>query len=81
MAAARVWHDAMGRAVPIRDGVQRIVSLVPSMTEVLFAYGFGAEVVGITDYCTEPASEVLHKTRLGGTKNPDIEACWLCGQR
>jgi ABC-type Fe3+-hydroxamate transport system substrate-binding protein len=41
---------------------------------VLFAFGYGEQVVGITDYCTEPAAEVLHKRRLGGTKNPDVPA-------
>ena len=53
---------------------QRIVSLVPSLTEVLFAFGLGARLVGVTDYCTEPQPEVRSKPTVGGTKNPDIEA-------
>ena len=74
MSAACVWRDAMGRAVRIPEEGQRLVALVPSLTEVLFDYGFGTEVVGITDYCTEPASAVRDKPRIGGTKNPDLEA-------
>jgi ABC-type Fe3+-hydroxamate transport system substrate-binding protein len=45
---------------------------VPSITEVLFSFGRGQQVVGITDYCTEPAAAVATKTRIGGTKNPDL---------
>jgi ABC-type Fe3+-hydroxamate transport system substrate-binding protein len=62
----------MGRTVSVPDDVQRIVSLVPSITETLYSFGRGAHVVGITEYCTEPAAEVAGQTRIGGTKNPDI---------
>lgn len=50
---------------------QRVVSLVPSLTETLFALGAGAAVVGITDYCIFPPD--LDLPRVGGTKNPSIE--------
>jgi ABC-type Fe3+-hydroxamate transport system substrate-binding protein len=63
--------DALGRAVPLAAPPQRIVSLVPSLTEFLFAVGAGARVVGITDYCTEPAAQVADLPRVRGTKNPD----------
>src|SRR5262249_41932682 len=49
-----------------------LVSLVPSLTEVLFNFGCGVQIVGITDYCTEPAAGVADKITIGGTKNPDI---------
>jgi ABC-type Fe3+-hydroxamate transport system substrate-binding protein len=65
--------DALGRAVPLAAPPQRIVSLVPSLTEFLFAIGAGARVVGITDYCTEPAAQVAALPRVRGTKNPDRE--------
>ena len=74
MTATRRFVDAMGRTVYISPHPQRLVSLVPSLTEILFDFGRGAEVVGITDYCTEPALEVAQKTRIGGTKNPDLTA-------
>jgi ABC-type Fe3+-hydroxamate transport system substrate-binding protein len=70
----RTFVDALGRTVHIPHTPQRLVSLVPSLTEVLFSFGHGAQVVGITDYCTEPAAGVAGKTTVGGTKNPDIAA-------
>jgi ABC-type Fe3+-hydroxamate transport system substrate-binding protein len=69
-----MFTDSMGRTVTLSRVPQRIVSLVPSITEVLFAFGYGDQVVGITDYCTEPAAQVVHKRRIGGTKNPDVAA-------
>ena len=50
---------------------QRVVSLVPSLTESLFALGAGDTVVGITDFCIFP--EGLTLPRVGGTKNPRID--------
>lgn len=50
---------------------QRIVSLVPSLTELLFWLGASERVVGRTKFCTEPAGEVEGVPTLGGTKNPD----------
>ncbi len=64
--------DTLGRAVYLPHVPQRLVSLVPSLTEVLFSFGRGTQVVGITDYCTEPAAGVAGKTTIGGTKNPNI---------
>lgn len=51
---------------------ERVVSLVPSLTESLFDLGFGPSVVGITDYCPPPASQMPGIVRLGGTKNPRV---------
>jgi len=52
----------------------RIVSLVPSLTECLFALGLGDRVVGVTEWCIHPASAVAALPKLGGTKNPDVAA-------
>jgi ABC-type Fe3+-hydroxamate transport system substrate-binding protein len=52
----------------------RIVSLVPSLTEALFALGEGERLVGVTDWCVHPADRVAALPRVGGTKNPDLEA-------
>jgi iron complex transport system substrate-binding protein len=49
---------------------QRVVSLVPSLTESLFDLGFGNTVAGITDYCIHPAGKLDGLPRLGGPKNP-----------
>jgi ABC-type Fe3+-hydroxamate transport system substrate-binding protein len=51
---------------------QRVVSLVPSVTESLFDLAVGSRVVGVTDYCTRPAAETPQRVRVGGTKNPNI---------
>jgi len=51
---------------------QRVVSLVPSLTESLFELGLGAAVVGVTDYCVHPADKVADLPKVGGTKNPRL---------
>ena len=72
MGTGRTFEDVMGRLVRVPHELQRLVSLVPSITETLFSFGWGPQVVGITEYCTEPAVGVAAKTRIGGTKNPNI---------
>ena len=63
------WHvDAAGQAHPPADPAARIVSLVPSLTELLFDLGLGAQVVGRTHYCIHPADRVGAVPSLGGTK-------------
>jgi ABC-type Fe3+-hydroxamate transport system substrate-binding protein len=52
----------------------RIVSLVPSLTEALFALGLGERVVGVTEWCVHPAEQVAALPRVGGTKTPDVPA-------
>ena len=52
---------------------QRVVSLVPSYTESMVDLGFGANVVGVTDYCVHPQDSLLNIPRVGGPKNPRIE--------
>jgi ABC-type Fe3+-hydroxamate transport system substrate-binding protein len=51
---------------------QRVVSLVPSVTETLFEFGLGDRLAGVTDYCVYPA-EAQRKPKMGGTKNPDLK--------
>ncbi len=51
---------------------QRIVSLVPSQTELLFDLGLGDRVVGITKFCIHPPEWFRSKTRIGGTKTVNI---------
>ncbi len=47
---------------------QRIVSLVPSQTELLFHLGLGERVVGVTKFCIHPAEQTQRITKVGGTK-------------
>ena len=58
---------------PVSSPPQRVVSLVPSVTESLFDLGLGSRVVGVTDYCVFPAEGVRHLSHVGGTKNPDLD--------
>jgi ABC-type Fe3+-hydroxamate transport system substrate-binding protein len=51
---------------------ERIVSLVPSLTEALFAFGVGERVVGRTRYCTQPPRAVGRVTKVGGTKKVNV---------
>ncbi len=64
--------DDLGRLVAINGTPQRIISLAPSNTEILFALGLGERIVGVTDYCDYPP-EALNKTKVGGYANPDAE--------
>jgi ABC-type Fe3+-hydroxamate transport system substrate-binding protein len=56
-----------------RAAARRIVSLVPSLSEALFALGLGERVVGVTDWCVHPAREVAALPKVGGTKHPSLE--------
>jgi ABC-type Fe3+-hydroxamate transport system substrate-binding protein len=66
--------DASGEVVAVPARPERIVSLVPSVTETLFALGLGDRVVGVTDWCMHPAPALADRPRVGGTKNPRIDA-------
>jgi ABC-type Fe3+-hydroxamate transport system substrate-binding protein len=52
---------------------ERIISVVPSQTELLYHLGLDKEVVGITKFCVHPEEWFRTKTRVGGTKTLDIE--------
>jgi ABC-type Fe3+-hydroxamate transport system substrate-binding protein len=51
----------------------RVVSLVPSMTESLFELGLGDHLVGVTDFCTPPSHALGRMKRVGGTLTPDVD--------
>ena len=53
---------------------ERIVSLVPSLSEALVVLGLGDRLVGVTEYCVHPADAFGNLPRLGGTKDADVEA-------
>ncbi len=61
------------KLLQISEPPQRVVSLVPSLTESLFDLGLGSNVVGITDYCVNPEQALKDLPRLGGPKNPRID--------
>jgi len=65
--------DQLKRSVGITANPQRIVSLVPSQTELLHGLGIDERVVGITKFCVHPASWLQTKTIVGGTKKIDAD--------
>lgn len=65
--------DQTGRTVPVPDLPRRIISLVPSQTELLYTLGLDTAVCGITKFCVHPGHWFRNKTRVGGTKNLHLE--------
>ncbi len=65
--------DDAGDSVSVRAPAARVVSLIPATTELLFAIGAGAAVVGRTQWCDYPP-EALRVTDLGPGINPNLEA-------
>lgn len=65
--------DQMGRQVTIPNKISRIVSLVPSQTELLSYLGLDDQLVGITKFCIHPEHIFRSKTRIGGTKQLKLE--------
>ncbi len=60
-------------ALHFHHAPQRVVSLVPSLTESMWDLGLGESLVGITDFCVHPAERLGHLPRLGGTKDPRVD--------
>jgi len=71
-AATRNVVDDLGRSVHVVARPERIVSLAPSITEILFAIGAGPRVIATTSYCTFPP-EAANTNKIGDTQKPDIE--------
>ena len=65
--------DAAGTTHAPASGEARIVSLVPSITELLFDLGAGSRVVGRTPFCIHPHDGVANVPRVGGTKTPRLD--------
>lgn len=68
-----LFTDMLGRVIDIPSMPKRIVSVVPSQTELLYDLGLEEEVIGITKFCVHPETWFRNKTRIGGTKNLNIE--------
>ncbi|MCC6459075.1 MAG: ABC transporter substrate-binding protein [Saprospiraceae bacterium] len=69
----QLFTDQTGRTFSLpQDPPRRIVSLVPSQTELLFDLGLRDEVCGITKFCVHPPEWFQHKKRIGGTKTVDL---------
>lgn len=65
---SKVYVDMMNRAVTIPIAPNKIISLVPSQSELLFDLGLDNEVIGITKFCIHPLEWHQSKIKVGGTK-------------
>ncbi len=75
-AVATDFTDAVNRQVSIPSPPQRIVSLVPSVTELLFKLRLEKNIVAVTDFCTYPKA-ALKLPKVGGYADPSLESILL----
>jgi ABC-type Fe3+-hydroxamate transport system substrate-binding protein len=73
MDLSRPFSDQSGSTLTLPGTPERIVSLVPSQTELLYDLGLSREVVGITKFCVHPPHWRREKKIIGGTKNFNFE--------
>ena len=73
MTASADRVDWAGVAHERAVATARIASLVPSLTELLFALGLGDRVVARTGFCVHPKPAIARVAKIGGTKDPDLE--------
>ena len=64
--------DDLGNTYVLGNPPQRIISLAPNVTEILFALGLENRIIGVTRYCNHP-KEAQTKNRIGGMVDPDLE--------
>jgi ABC-type Fe3+-hydroxamate transport system substrate-binding protein len=65
--------DGMGREIEFKKTPERVISLIPCVTESLFELGASDKIVGITEYCIYPADKVKDIQKVGGPKSPNID--------
>jgi len=68
-----VFIDQLNNAVNLPVTPKRIISIVPSQTELLFDLDLDEKIAGITNFCTHPSDKIKLITKVGGTKKLNIE--------
>lgn len=68
-----IHTDQIGEKISLPHAPKRVISLVPSQTELLHDLGLNQEVVGITRFCVHPQGWLKEKTKVGGTKNVNLK--------
>ncbi|WP_240755220.1 helical backbone metal receptor [Pedobacter sp. SYP-B3415] len=68
----RSFTDQLGRQVDVPFPPRKIVSVVPSITELLFDIGLDEEVAGVTKFCIHPIGKFAGRPKVGGTKKLDL---------
>ncbi|MEJ2901558.1 helical backbone metal receptor [Pedobacter panaciterrae] len=69
----RSFTDQLNREILINYPPKRIVSLVPSQTELLLELGLDQEIIGLTKFCIHPIEKFAERTKIGGTKKLNIQ--------
>jgi ABC-type Fe3+-hydroxamate transport system substrate-binding protein len=68
-----VFRDQLNREVILASVPKRIISVVPSQTELLFYLGLNEEIIGITKFCIHPSEKFKSTTKIGGTKQLNLD--------
>jgi len=68
------YTDQLNNSLYFNEVPNKIVSLVPSITELLCSLGCEEQLIGVTKFCVHPEHIKNSKKRIGGTKNPDLES-------
>ncbi len=71
-AQTKTIIDALGQPFSLKASPQRIISLAPNITEILFALDLGPKIVAVTRYCDYPP-QALRKEKIGGMIDPNLE--------
>jgi len=69
----KTFTDQMGREIDVDFPPKRIISIVPSQTELLFDLGLDQEIIGLTKFCIHPIEKFAARTKVGGTKKLNID--------
>lgn len=67
------FTDQLGNHITINYPPKRIISVVPSQTELLFDLGLDTEIIGLTKFCIHPIEKFAGRTKVGGTKKLNID--------
>ena len=67
-----IFIDQLNREVNLSSTPKRIISIVPSQTELLFYLGLNDDVIGITKFCIHPGDKFKSTAKIGGTKQLDL---------
>ena len=69
----KTFTDQLGNEITINFPPKRIISVVPSQTELLFDLGLDAAIIGLTKFCIHPIEKFAERTKVGGTKKLNID--------
>lgn len=73
MSIQKTFTDQIGNTITIPFPPKRIISLVPSQTELLFHLGLDEAIIGITKFCIHPSNYFKSKQKIGGTKQLKLD--------